>query len=206
MLFETSYKTIVKSSEGLFKDKGSKFIAFVYAINSEADIKKFLTVVKGNHPKASHHCYAWRLGAAKTLYRTNDDGEPSGSAGKPIFAVIQSNDLTNTLIIVVRYFGGSLLGIPGLINAYKSAAADAIARNIIVEKPITEKYALHFGYEVMNLIMPKLKQRGINITKQVFREENVIELDVEKIYADSFVKGIIGDYLLKDKVILNLLS
>lgn len=202
MLFDTSYKTISKNTEVLYKDKGSKFIAFALAINTEQEIKQQLKILRDAHAKANHHCYAWRLGAAKTNYRVNDDGEPAGSAGKPIFGVIQSQDLTNVLIVVVRYFGGTLLGIPGLINAYKTAAQQAIAQSTIIEKPITEMYTLEFGYEVMNSVMPKLKQKGINILSQQFAERNIIQFEVEKAIAQKVISGLTGNYLLKDKITL----
>ncbi len=129
-----SYLTIEKNTEGLFKDKGSKFLAFAYPVEEEEEIKEYIQALKKEHYSARHHCYAWRLGAEKTHFRANDDGEPSSTAGKPILGQIQKNDLTNILIVVVRYFGGTLLGVSGLINAYRGAAADVINNSIIVEK------------------------------------------------------------------------
>ncbi|MDP2112754.1 MAG: YigZ family protein, partial [Bacteroidota bacterium] len=129
---EDTYKTIEKPSEGLFKDKGSKFISFAFPVNSEDEIKDIVQSIKKEHHSARHHCYAWRLGADHLHFRANDDGEPSSTAGKPILGQIQSFDLTNILIVVVRYFGGTLLGVSGLINAYRSAALDAINQAEIV--------------------------------------------------------------------------
>ncbi|HNR19919.1 MAG TPA: YigZ family protein [Bacteroidia bacterium] len=202
MLFDVIYKTITTNAESICKDKGSKFIAFAFAVATEAEIKQHLKTLKDAHAKANHHCYAWRLGAAKTNYRVNDDGEPAGSAGKPIFGVIQSHDLTNVLIVVVRYFGGTLLGIPGLINAYKTAAQQAVAQSTIIEKPITEIYTLEFGYEVLNMVMPKLKQKGINILSQHFADQNIIRFEVEKAIAQKVISELTGNYLLKDKLVL----
>lgn len=202
MLFDTSYKTISQNTEVLYKDKASKFIAFAFEVRTDSEIRERLKTIKDEHPKANHHCYAWRLGAAKTNYRINDDGEPKGSAGKPIFAVIQSFDLTNVLIVVVRYLGGTLLGIPGLINAYKTAANDAVAQSIIIEKSITEIYTLQFGHEVINIVMPKLKQKGINILLQQFGEQSIIQFEVEKAIAQKVISELTGNYLLKDKLVL----
>ena len=131
---EDTYKTIEKPSEGLFKDKGSKFISFAFPVDNEEEIKEIVQSIKKEHHSARHHCYAWRLGADQLLFRANDDGEPSSTAGKPILGQIQSFDLTNILIVVVRYFGGTLLGVSGLINAYRNAALDAINQAEIVEK------------------------------------------------------------------------
>ena len=144
MLFEDTYLTIKEPSEGLFKDKGSKFSSFAFPASSEEDVKKFLAELKKQHPSANHHCYAFRLGADKQAYRANDDGEPSNTAGKPILGQIQSKDLTNILIVVVRYFGGTLLGVSGLINAYKLAAAEAIQNATIIEKTVDDIYEIKF--------------------------------------------------------------
>jgi uncharacterized YigZ family protein len=133
-MFSNSYFTIKEASQGVFKDRGSKFLACAFTVIAENEIKEHLSALRKEHPSARHHCYAWRLGAGKEAWRANDDGEPSGTAGKPILGQIQSYDLTNVLIVVVRYFGGTLLGASGLINAYKSAAADAIKNAVIEEK------------------------------------------------------------------------
>lgn len=166
MLFDTEYKTIMLVSEGLFKEKGSKFIAFCKPIYSIEDFKEWLTELKVLHPSAVHHCYAYRIGYDKSQYRMNDDGEPSGSAGKPIYNVILSNDLTNIGIIIVRYFGGSLLGVPGLISAYKQASVDAIALNNIITRDIVEKVSIQFPYEKMNVVMRIVKEHQLKIIQQ----------------------------------------
>jgi uncharacterized YigZ family protein len=144
MLFEDTYKTITGSAEGLFKDKGSKFFAYAYPIEDESEVKDLVDQLKKEHFKAVHHCYAYRLGQDRTNFRVNDDGEPSGSAGKPILNVLLSKDITNILVVVVRYFGGTLLGVPGLINAYKTATQEALAEAEIIEKTVNEIYEVRF--------------------------------------------------------------
>ena len=141
-----SYLTIADPTEGLFKDKGSKFLAYAYPVDNEDEIKELVQHLKKEHYSARHHCYAWRLGADKTHFRANDDGEPSSTAGKPILGQIQRLDLTNILIVVVRYFGGTLLGVSGLINAYREAAVDALEHAEIVEKLVEEIFWVEFDY------------------------------------------------------------
>ena len=162
---EDTYKTISRPSEGIFKDKGSKFIAFAYPVSSEEEIKEIVQSLKKEHHAARHHCYAWRLGSEKLLFRANDDGEPSSTAGKPILGQIQSFDLTDILIVVVRYFGGTLLGVSGLINAYKSAAFEAINQAEIITKLVEKKILVEFGYDVMNEVM------------KVFKDEKLTQID-----------------------------
>lgn len=180
MLFSDTYFTIEKPAEALFRDRGSKFIGLIYPVSSEAEIKEIIQKLKKEHGGANHHCYAYRLGADKQNYRTNDDGEPAETAGKPIFGQIQSKDLTDILIVVVRYFGGTLLGVPGLINAYKNAAAEAIAVSSIIEKHITFVYKVEFSFERMNDIMRILKENNCKVIKQDFVELNTIEFSIRK--------------------------
>lgn len=168
MLFEDTYLTISQPSEAIFKDKGSKFIACAYPVTSEAEIKIHLANLHEQHPGANHHCYAFRLGADKQAYRANDDGEPKYSAGKPILGQIQSKDLTNILIVVVRYFGGTLLGVSGLINAYKQAAADVLYHAVIIEKTVNELYEITFEYLQMNEVMKLLKDEKLEQVSQNF--------------------------------------
>lgn len=158
---EDTYKTISNPSEGLFKDKGSKFIAYAYPVASEDQIREIVQSIKKEHHSARHHCYAWRLGYEKLLFRANDDGEPSSTAGKPILGQIQSFDLTNILIVVVRYFGGTLLGVSGLINAYRNAALDAINQAEIVEKLVEKQLLIEFDYGVMNEVMKLFKDEKL---------------------------------------------
>ena len=162
------YKTIQSPSKGTFKDKGSKFLAFAYPVSSEEEINVFREQLKKSYHDARHHCFAWRLGANMDRFRVNDDGEPSGSAGKPILGQIQSHDLTNVLIIVVRYFGGTLLGVGGLIRAYRSAASDALDQALIIEQKVQLKLKLEFGYEKMNSVMKVLKDMELEFEDQHF--------------------------------------
>lgn len=158
---EDTYKTISIPSEGLFKDKGSKFISFAFPVNTEDEIREIIQTIKKEHHSARHHCYAWRLGYDKSLFRANDDGEPSSTAGKPILGQIQSFDLTNILIVVVRYFGGTLLGVSGLINAYRNAASDAINQALIIEKLVEQQLIIAFDYGVMNEVMKIFKDEKL---------------------------------------------
>lgn len=162
------YKTIQAPSKGSFKDKGSKFLAFAYPVSSEEEINLAREQLKKSYHDARHHCFAWRLGADMDRFRVNDDGEPSGSAGKPILGQIQSRDLTNVLIVVVRYFGGTLLGVGGLIRAYRSAASDALGNALIIEKKVSEKLKLEFEYEQMNSVMKVLKDMELEFEDQRF--------------------------------------
>lgn len=162
MLFEDTYRILKAPSTGEFKDRGSKFYAYAFVVKTEADVKEHLQELRKKHYDARHHVYAYILGADKASWRANDDGEPSGSSGKPIHGQLLSYDLTNTLIVVVRYFGGTKLGIPGLINAYRSAAKDAIEQATIIEKKIEDIYELAFSYPDMNNVMRILKDEGIS--------------------------------------------
>ena len=180
MLFEDTYLTIEKASEGIFKDKGSKFLAYAYPVASEEKIKEHLAELRKLHPSARHHCYAFRLGAAKQAFRANDDGEPSNTAGKPILGQIQSKDLTNILIVVVRYFGGTLLGVSGLINAYKLAALDSIQNANIIEKTVDEVYELKFDYLQMNDVMKIIKDQHLQILHQNFELNGELSFSVRK--------------------------
>ena len=165
---EDTYKTISKTSEGLFKDKGSKFISYAFPVESEDEIRNIILTIKKEHHSARHHCYAWRLGHEKLVFRANDDGEPSSTAGKPILGQIQSYDLTNILIVVVRYFGGTLLGVSGLINAYRNAAQDAILQAEIIEKLVEKQLLIEFDYGVMNEVMKIFKDEKLPQTEPKF--------------------------------------
>jgi uncharacterized YigZ family protein len=160
------YYTIDKASTAEFKDRGSKFIAYAFPIVDVNDFKDKLATIKKEHPKATHHCFAYRLGIDGNTYRVSDDGEPSGSAGRPILGQIDSRQVTNTLIIVVRYFGGTLLGVPGLINAYKTAAALSLQVVPVAQKPVLVNYELQFDYTQMNEVMTIIKQFDCLILRQ----------------------------------------
>jgi uncharacterized YigZ family protein len=166
MSIAESYNTIDQPSSAEFKDRGSKFIANTFPVSTVEQFKKYLEEIKKVHSKATHHCFAYRIGTDKNLFRVSDDGEPSGTAGKPILGQIDSKDLTNTLVIVTRYFGGSLLGVPGLINAYKMAASMALQIIPVVRKDIEVSYRLHFDYTSINDIMRLVKQRNARIISQ----------------------------------------
>lgn len=178
MLFQDSYKTIEAPAEGIFRDRGSKFIGYAYPIQSEEDIKSIVQNLKAEHPKARHHCWAMRLSSDRSVFRINDDGEPSGTAGRPILNTLLSHDLTQILIVVVRYFGGTLLGVPGLINAYKTAAAEAILAANIIEKTINDRYQLVFGYLQLNEVMKLIKDKQLKIISQEMNNdcEMVVEI------------------------------
>lgn len=185
MLFDDTYFTIDKPSEGLFKDRGSKFIALLIPVKTEQEVKQLISDIRKEYHDACHHCYAFRLGYDKSAYRSSDDGEPSGTAGKPIFGQILSNDLTNILIVVVRYFGGTLLGVPGLINAYRSAAADSIKNAVIVEKTINDVYEISFEYLAMNDVMHILKDNNAEIIKNEFELSCVTVFKIRKTYSNT---------------------
>ncbi|MBL7936865.1 MAG: YigZ family protein [Bacteroidia bacterium] len=180
MLFSDTYLTIEKQAEAIFKDKGSKFLAFAYPVENDQQIKEILNQLKKEHHTANHHCYAYRLGADKMNFRANDDGEPNNTAGKPILGQIQSNDLTNILIVVVRYFGGTLLGVSGLINAYKNSAADVIKVSTIIEKQILFNYTIQFYFEHLNDVMKLLKQLDCKIINQQFDNNCEISFSIRK--------------------------
>lgn len=180
MLFSDTYLTIEKKSEALYKDKGSKFLTFAFPVENDQQIKDALTQLKKEHPSANHHCSAYRLGADKLNFRANDDGEPSNTAGKPILGQIQSNDLTNVLIVVVRYFGGTLLGVGGLIHAYKNSAADVIKQTVIIERFIEYHYTTQFPFEQLNDVMKLLKQLDCKISSQQFDTDCEISFSIRK--------------------------
>lgn len=152
----------------MFKDRGSKFLAFAFPVNSEDEVKEILQQLRKQYHDARHHCYAWKLGVDPPRFRANDDGEPSNSAGKPILNQIEKRNLTNTLVIVIRYFGGTLLGVGGLINAYRSATEDALKNNRMIRRKVQQSYRLEFGYPDMNNIMGIVKEMQLDTEHQVF--------------------------------------
>lgn len=161
-----TYKTIESPAEGLYKEQGSKFLAFAYPVDTTEAVKLLVEAKRKEFHDARHVCYAYMLGPERTEFRSNDDGEPSGTAGRPILGQINSNQLSNILIIVVRYFGGILLGTSGLITAYKAAAAEAITASIIVDCLIESNYVINFTYEQMNAVMRVMKENQLNIVSQ----------------------------------------
>ncbi len=175
-----SYKTIEGSSVGLYKEKGSKFISFAYHITSEEDVAALIQPLKKEYYDARHHCYAWRLGADGKRTRANDDGEPSSTAGRPILGQITSYELTDILVVVIRYFGGTKLGVPGLIRAYKEATIDALNNSVIVEKSVNALYKVTFGYEMMNSVMKVVKEVEPKIVEQQFDNLSSMIMSIPK--------------------------
>lgn len=178
MEINDTYKTLEHPSEGLFKDKGSKFLAFAFPVEDEEEIKPIIQQLRKEHHSARHHCFAWRLGFDGANYRVNDDGEPSGTAGRPIYGQMLSFGVTNTLIVVVRYFGGTLLGVSGLINAYKSAAMLALQNSTIVEKPVEKQVRVVFGYPAQNTVMKIIKDIGAEVKQSVYNLDCTIVVSV----------------------------
>ena len=174
------YQTIEKTVFAEYKDRGSKFIAYAYPVQTTDDCKQYLQQLKKEHPKAVHHCFAYRIGWDGNQFRVSDDGEPSGSAGRPILGQIDSKQLTNTLVIVVRYFGGTLLGVPGLIQAYKSATAMALQLVPVVQKPIEVLYELHFDYTLMNEVMMIVKQFNCTVAGQEMQLFCLLKIGIPK--------------------------
>ena len=163
-----TYLTIKSPSEGIFKDIGSKFIAYAYPVSAENQAREYLEALRKEHHSARHHCWAYRLGHDGTNWKANDDGEPSNSAGKPILGQILSKNLTNVVVIVVRYFGGTLLGVGGLMQAYKESTADALNNAEIVEAIVESTQTIRFPYLVMNEVMKVMKYDGVRIVEQLF--------------------------------------
>ena len=175
-----NFLTIESQSEGCFKEKGSRFLSFAFPVEDESQIQKILDQTRKQFHDARHHCYAWRLGSGQNHFRANDDGEPVNSAGKPILGQIQSFQLTNILVIVVRYFGGTLLGVGGLMHAYKTASMEAIKNSRIIRQYVFVKYRLNFPYENMNLVMKILKDMEIEQWDQKFELNCELKLKVRK--------------------------
>lgn len=180
MLFEDTYRTIENPSEGTFRDRGSKFLGYAYPIQSDDEIKAIVTSLRSEHPKANHHCWAMRLTIDRSIFKLNDDGEPSGTAGRPILNTLLSKDLTNVLVVVVRYFGGTLLGVPGLINAYKMATEEALAHAVIIEKTVNDIYTIRFNYLQMNNIMRLIKDADLAILNQQSDNDCSMQVSIRK--------------------------
>ena len=166
MTEQDHYLTVDRPATAEFKDRGSKFIAYVYPVETVEAFKQYLQALKKEHPKAVHHCFAYRIGTDGNNFRSSDDGEPSGTAGKPILGQIDSKELTDMAVVVVRYWGGTLLGVPGLINAYKTATSLALQVTPIIQKQVEIKYSIEFDYTQMNEVMMILKQFNCNILAQ----------------------------------------
>ena len=177
---EDKYRTVERAAEGIYKEKGSRFLSFIYPVRTEEEAKTIIGELKTKYYDARHHCYAYCLGVKRDIFRTNDDGEPSSTAGKPILGQILSNDLSNVLIVVVRYFGGIKLGVSGLIQAYREAALDAIRNAYIVERTDNIVFGVSFSYMVMNDVMKVLKEMDPEVLSRNFELECEIVLSVRK--------------------------
>ncbi len=183
-----TYKSISAPSRGIYKELGSKFLAFAWPVETEEEIKSILSEIRKEYFDARHHCYAWRLGLSGEPYRMNDDGEPSSTAGRPIHGQLLSQELSDILVVVVRYFGGTKLGVPGLIRAYKSATQDALANATVIEKIAGEHFTLTFDYLQMNDVMKVLKDMGITPLKQEFDLRCKMEVRVRLTQIEDFRK------------------
>lgn len=179
------YQTLITTGESLFKDKGSKFFGYAFPVADEEEIKRILEEVRGLHPKARHHCFAWRLGYEGENYRANDDGEPSGSAGKPILNALISCEVTFALVIVVRYFGGTLLGVPGLIHAYKQATAEALAATEKEVRTMNTPVRIDYDFEQTNAVMQLIKKLNLTVKEQTFEERCGVVLEVRNAYIEK---------------------
>lgn len=181
-----SYLTIQSEAKGLFKEKGSRFLSFAYPVATESEIKEIIEGLKREHFDARHHCYAWILGAEKKQFRAVDDGEPNHSAGDPILGQIRSRDLTNILVVVIRYFGGVKLGVGGLIMAYKSAAGDALKHANIVEQEVCERIEIAYSYAATTEVMRLVNTFDMKVVRQEFREMCALEADLPLKNKDRF--------------------
>lgn len=200
-MFDDTYRTIKAPAEGLYKEKGSKFLAFAIPVRSIEEVKSHLERLRKDYFDARHHCYAYTIGPTKEVWRANDDGEPSGTGGRPIYGQLLSADLTDTLIVVVRYFGGILLGASGLANAYKVAARDAIEHAEIIEKTVDIRYRLHFEYALMNDVMRIIKEFGLTPLNQDFNLDCRLEVEVRKSQSVRFSDAIINLRAVKLEVL-----
>lgn len=189
-MFEDTYKTIATPSTGAYSEKRSKFLAYAFPVETEEQIKGHIAEIQKKHNDARHHCYAYILGPHKDAYRLNDNGEPSGTAGRPIHGQLLSKDLTNTLVIVVRYFGGIKLGVSGLQNAYKIAAKEALEAATIVEKTIDEVYDVNFEYLQMNAVMQLMKDPYVTIIRQQSDLNCTIRFSIRQREADRIVDAL----------------
>ncbi|UEG55299.1 YigZ family protein [Mucilaginibacter daejeonensis] len=185
-----------QKAEAIFTDRGSKFIAYVYPVRSLSEIKPLVDQLKKEHPKANHHCWAVRLSPDRSVFKVNDDGEPSGTAGRPILNVMLSKDVTDALIVVVRYFGGKLLGVPGLINAYRTSAEMGLQAAGIEEKVISDIYRLTFDHVQMNDVMKVIKAEQATIIRQEADNRCTIEISVRRNKIEQTIGKLNGIYNL----------
>jgi uncharacterized YigZ family protein len=182
-----SFRTIQSNSEGLYKESGSKFLAFAYPVRADEEIKSKIEGLKKKYFDATHHCFAWVLGADKSKFRAVDDGEPNHSAGDPILGQIRSKELTNVLVVVVRYYGGTKLGVGGLIQAYKSAAEEALNQATVIEEDVTENFLVRFPYDETSEVMRLVKEFDMKIIKQEYLADCILMIEVKLINKDSLL-------------------
>ena len=182
------YKTIAVPSEGYYKEKGSKFTGFAIPIFTEEEFKTHLARIKKENPDSGHYCYGFRIGANNKLYRYSDDGEPSSTAGKPIFGQIQSYGLTNIMIVVTRYFGGTKLGVGGLITAYRAAAKEALENAKIINRTVDNVYQIQFGYDIMSPVMNFVKKNNLEVISQVLEEIGTIQFRIRQSEAENLIE------------------
>ena len=194
-----AYRSIASRSEGLFKDNGSRFIALAYPVETEEQVREIVAGLRKEYHDARHHCYAYRLGYQGDRFRASDDGEPSGSAGRPILGQIDSLGLSDVLVVVVRYFGGIKLGIPGLIRAYKTSTADALSQAEVVEKVAGRTYRVSFDYAAMNDVMKALKDLGLAATGQDFGLQCSLDVRVRLSLDEDFRKRLASCAILEEK-------
>lgn len=202
MAFNDTYQTISKPAEGVYKDRGSKFLAYAYPLSSDSEVKEIIAALKSQHTQARHHCWALRLSHDTSVWRIQDDGEPSGTAGRPILNTLLSFGLTDIMVVVVRYFGGTLLGVPGLIHAYKQATVDALSNAEIIEKTINSVYDIRFAYSTMNDVMRVIKNESLNIRDQQYDNICTIRLEIRQSAEDRVlerlgkIEGLKYDFIL----------
>ncbi len=195
-----TYLTIAPNPPiGEFKDKGSKFLGYAQCVSTAEEIKTFLNEIREIHPKATHHCYAWRLGQSKDQYRMQDDGEPSGTAGKPILGQIDSKKLTNIMVINVRYYGGTKLGVPGLINAYKNTTLITLDGAKVIEVTIQDYFELSYNYELMNVVMRIVKKHNAQVVKQKFEMTCQLYISIRKSESETLRTALEQIHLLNTK-------
>ena len=199
MEYFDAYRSIAARSEGLFKDNGSRFIALAYPVETEDQVREIVAGLKKEYHDARHHCYAYRLGYKGDRFRANDDGEPSGSAGRPILGQIDSMGLSDVLVVVVRYFGGIKLGIPGLIRAYKTSTADALGQAEIVDKVAGKTFRVSFDYLSMNAVMKVLKDLGLTASAQDFGLSCALDVRVRLALEEAFRDRLSGITNLEEK-------
>ena len=183
-----TYRSIAAPSKGLYKELGSKFLALAYPVETEDEAKKIIASLRKEHFDARHHCFAWRLGLTGEPYRFSDDGEPSSTAGRPIYGQLLSQELSDILVVVIRWFGGVKLGVPGLIRAYRTATQDALSNADIIDKIACERFTLQFGYLQMNDVMKALKEMGVTPLKQQFDLDCTMEVKVRLSLVEEFRK------------------